>query len=136
MNQAQYKAKGQDYYILVDQDTHEILGRRPMKFNVTLLGEMTDTAEPIHDWFELTYAQYLTIPRTVLQSMPVTWQERFVKLLEELDELIDWRPEGATYWCLLRDDETGRYINDPLADYERGRRQLAYKHDAILKRSR
>jgi hypothetical protein len=32
--------------------------------------------ELIHNWFELTYAQYLTIPRSILQSMPVEWQRR------------------------------------------------------------
>jgi len=32
--------------------------------------------EPLHNWFELTYAQYLTIPRSILQSMPVEWQRR------------------------------------------------------------
>lgn len=44
------------------------------------------TNEPIHEWFELSYAQYLTIPRSVLQSMPQEWQDRFVKCLEELKE--------------------------------------------------
>lgn len=78
----------------------------------------------IHDWFELTYAQYLTIPRTALQSMPLKWQERFVKCLEELDNSIDWRPKHACYWCFLKDNKTGRFIDDPLADYERGRRRL------------
>lgn len=26
---------------------------------------------PIHYWFKLSYAQYLAIPRSVLQSMPI-----------------------------------------------------------------
>ncbi len=39
--------------------------------------------EPVHGWFGLTYANYLVLPRTVLQSMPPEWQEKFVKLLEE-----------------------------------------------------
>lgn len=78
---------------------------------------------PIHDWFELSYAQYLTIPRSVLQSMPDEWQERFVKCLEELDESIDWRPEKGRYWVQLR-DENGRFVPDPLQNYDRGRRQV------------
>lgn len=77
----------------------------------------------IHDWFELSYAQYLTIPRSVLQSMPDEWQVRFVKCLEELDEAIDWRPDVGRYWVQLR-DENGRYVADPLMDYERGRRRI------------
>lgn len=29
--------------------------------------------EPIHLWFNLTYANYLCLPRSVLQSMPQEW---------------------------------------------------------------
>lgn len=79
--------------------------------------------EPIHEWFELSYAQYLTIPRSVLQSMPVEWQHRFVQCLEELDETIDWRPTDGQYWCYLKDRD-GNLLEDSLADYERGRRRV------------
>jgi hypothetical protein len=81
--------------------------------------------EPIHEWFELSYAQYLTVPRSVLQSMPKEWQDRFVKCLEELDEKIDWRPQEGCYWVKLKDDK-GRYMRDPLMDYERGRRRVPF----------
>ncbi len=80
----------------------------------------------VHDWFELTYAQYLTIPRSVLQSMPDDWQARFVKCLQELDDAIDWRPETGRYWVKLKDDR-GRYVSDPFQDYERGRRTIPLK---------
>ena len=80
-------------------------------------------AKTIHDWFELTYAQYLTIPRSVLQSMPEEWQERFVECLEEMDRAIDWRPKVGRYWVQLKDD-SGRYVADRFMDYERGRRRL------------
>lgn len=76
----------------------------------------------IHGWFELTYAQYLAIPRTVLQSMPEEWQEKFVALLEELDETFDWRRSGC--WVKFK-DVSGRFIEDELGDYERGRRILS-----------
>lgn len=82
--------------------------------------------EPIHNWFELTYAQYLTLPRSVLQSMPQEWQARFVKCLEELDNTIDWRPAKGRYWVALKDD-LGHYAHDPLQDYQRGRRQIAHR---------
>jgi hypothetical protein len=87
-------------------------------------GSTQKTAEDfIHNWFGLSYAQYLTIPRSVLQSMPDEWQERFVKCLEELDESIEWRPKSGRYWVKLK-DENGRYVTDPLMDYERGRRRI------------
>lgn len=91
----------------------------------------------IHHWFELTYAQYLTLPRSVLQSMPAAWQHRFVGLLEELDATIDWRPkDGQQYRVTLHqpnedaaegDDEEaywGPALDDPLMDYQRGRRRV------------
>jgi len=74
---------------------------------------------PIHDWFELTYAQYLAIPRSVLQSMPIDWQQRFVKCLNELDERFEWRRSGC--WVKFKNSR-GRFMKDHFADYERGRR--------------
>lgn len=41
---------------------------------------------PIHSWFGLTYSNYLVLHRTMMQSMPVAWQERAVTLLDELDQ--------------------------------------------------
>ena len=82
--------------------------------------------DAIHHWFELSYAQYLTIPRSALQSMPNEWQSEFVALLEELDEEIDWQPKEGRYWVQLK-DKRGRYVADPLMDYERGRRRLERK---------
>lgn len=101
-----------------------------------------DDNEPIHEWFELTYAQYLTIPRSVLQSMPVEWQRRFVQCLEELGETIDWRPQGLHQqyrvalweWGEVWDEDEGelvedwiREVDDPLMDYQRGRRRIPFK---------
>ncbi len=93
-----------------------------------LAGRPLDGREAIHEWFELSYAQYLTIPRSVLQSMPDEWQGRFVRCLRELDDAIDWRPEEGRYWVCLK-DERGRYIRDPLMDYERGRRRIPLRDE-------
>jgi len=68
-------------------------------------------------WWELSYAQYLTIPRSVIQEMSIEWQDKFAKLLEELDDTIDWRPEDTTYYCMLRDNETGRFRTDAIREY-------------------
>ena len=82
-------------------------------------------SQPIHQWFELTYANYLAIPRSVLQSMPDEWQRKFVLLLDELDETIDWRRDGLE--ILRRDPASGKYVHDDLVDYERGRRRIPHK---------
>jgi hypothetical protein len=44
------------------------------------------TSGPVHGWFELTYSNYLVLPRVLMQSMPVEWQERMVACLEEVRE--------------------------------------------------
>lgn len=87
--------------------------------------------EPIHDWFGLSYAQYLTIPRSALQSMPLDWQLKFVEMMRVLDKDINWRPEAGLRYivklCEIPDDpeqEWDQVVRDPLADYERGRRRL------------
>lgn len=85
---------------------------------------MNTDKKDIQDFFELTYAQYLAIPRSVLQSMPNKWQYKFVELLDELDNTFNWRRSGC--WVKYRDSK-GKFTIDELADYERGRRQLAPK---------
>jgi hypothetical protein len=71
---------------------------------------------PIHCWFELSYAQYLTVPRSVMEAMPIEWQERMVKCLEELDDTFAWRPSSGRYWVKLKNDK-GYYEKDPLMEY-------------------
>ena len=51
----------------------------------------------IHQYFELTYANFLVLPRTVMMDMPTEWQDKFVALLEELDEQTSWRDELDGY---------------------------------------
>lgn len=70
----------------------------------------------IHSWFELSYAQYLTVPRSVLEAMPLEWQYKFTELLNELDNTIDWRPESGRYWVKLKDGQ-GRYVHDRFIEY-------------------
>lgn len=85
--------------------------------------------EIVHGYFGLTYAQYLVIPRTALQSMSNEWQRKFIDCMNELDQEIDWKPEGADYWVQLRkpDGTFTSITDDPLNDYERGRRKIQLK---------
>ena len=81
--------------------------------------------EPIHAAFGLSYASYLVVPRTVLQSMPVSWQAEFVALMNETHERFPgWEPPWPQGWTVHLRGEKGRFIEDDLARYERGRRQL------------
>lgn len=79
--------------------------------------------EPIHSWFELTYSSYLVVPRSVLQSMPVEWQRRMVACLEEAREASAGLDLPTRYQVRAR-DSSGRFVQDPYADYQRGRRQV------------
>lgn len=75
-----------------------------------------DFCHPIHEWFELSYAQYLTVPRSIMEAMPVEWQRQMTQLLTELDDTFNWRPNEGRYWVELR-DANGRYRVDPLREY-------------------
>ena len=81
------------------------------------------SCDPIHHFFNLTYASYLVLPRSILQSMPDEWQRRFVMMLDEIEARFGNFPEVGTYDVRLK-DEKGRSMTDPLADYERGRRRI------------
>jgi len=97
--------------------------------------------EAIHGFFELSYASYLVLPRSVLQSMPPAWQRAFVALLRELDETIDWRPKAGLHYEVVLVRNTDRLeedgpdpepqlrfmVPDPLLDYERGRRRVPHR---------
>lgn len=79
---------------------------------------MAVTKRNIRDWFELSYAQYLTVPRSIMEAMPQEWQEQMAALLDELDDTFAWRPTSGRYWCYLKDGR-GRYADDPLQEYRR-----------------
>ena len=78
--------------------------------------------EPIHAWFELTYSSYFVMQRTILQSMPIKWQRRFVKLIEEVEEYFPEINNGQ--FMVKRKDDNNKFISDELSNYERGRRIL------------
>ena len=91
---------------------------------------------PVHGYFGLSYASYLVVPRSALQSMPIDWQDRFIACMQELDATIDWMPDEGTYKVRLHevvptvDGESmkfGKMLPDPLEDYCRGRRRLPHK---------
>ena len=78
----------------------------------------------VHDFFGLTYASYLVVPRSILQSMDASWQHRFSVLMEEATDLysgyeMDYRVNKV--------DSRGKFTPDPLKNYERGRRYVPPK---------
>lgn len=79
--------------------------------------------EAIHGWFGLTYANYLCLPRTLLQSMPDEWQNRFVGCLDELDAAYRHLNLDVNYTVSVRDGK-GRFTTDPVPHYNRGRARV------------
>jgi len=92
------------------------------------MNKVVKSKEPIHNYFGLSYANYLVLPRSVLQSMPEDWQERFVCLLGQIPEVIaeDFEPEGG--YDVRAKDSSFEFIADPYSNYERGRRRLLLKN--------
>ena len=85
---------------------------------------MKISSEAIHGYFGLSYANYLVMPRVVLQSMPDEWQEKFVVLLNQIPEIVGTEFEPADGYTVLALDEKGRVVKDPYSNYERGRKRL------------
>lgn len=53
--------------------------------------------DAIHKHFGLSYANYLVLPRTLLQSMPQEWQTKFVALLKVMEEAFEHVPQAEVY---------------------------------------
>lgn len=71
---------------------------------------------PIHNMFGLTYASYFVAHRSVLQAMPREWQERFVALMNELEEIVDISQIPQSFTVQTREGN-GRFVKDPFCDY-------------------
>lgn len=74
---------------------------------------------PISLWFGLSYANFLTVPRLVMESMPLQWQRTMARLLWEIDDMFDWRPVDGRYMVTYKHDN-GKFGKLPLSDYRRG----------------
>ncbi len=86
---------------------------------------MNDADADVHGYFALTYSSYLVLHRSALQSMPASWQVRFVALLAEIDEQIERHDIALpASFDVVALDEHGDRIIDRYRDYDRGRRRL------------
>ena len=89
----------------------------------------------IHTWFSLSYASYLVVNRSILQSMPEEWQHQFTALLDEMHDRFGHLP-WPTYDVRVR-GENGRYEADPIPHYNRGRTYIEPRvEDWCLKHDR
>jgi len=45
--------------------------------------------DELHSWFGMSYASWLTIPRSFMQEMPDEWQGKMAQLLKEYNNTFD-----------------------------------------------
>ncbi len=86
-----------------------------MARHVLEIGEFICDQEPVRLWCGLSYLNYIVIPRTQLQQMPVRWQREFVFLLEQAGTYFTDIPD--VHYMVAARDTDGRFIKDPLAEY-------------------
>lgn len=133
----------------------------PIEYLEYRLEELKSENEPVHNWFGLTYSSYLVLQRTLLQSMPTDWQQRFISLIKELEFATEGLEIPGTFTVNAKDEKgkfiyddpskggsilLGRFVDDwenkveifipaekidDLRDYERGRRQVKIKPEYL-----
>jgi len=77
---------------------------------------MRPDSDALQCWFNLSYASWLTLPRVLMEAMPVEWQDRMVVLLNEYHEAFPNQPDIGTRVQVTQD---GKLIKIPewLANY-------------------
>lgn len=61
--------------------------------------------DAVHNYFGLSYSNYLVLHRSLLQSMPCEWQARFVKCLEELNEAFAYVEQPSCYEVVAAEEK-------------------------------
>lgn len=70
------------------------------------------------DWFGLSYASFLVIPRVLMHEMPDEWQGKMAELLLEYDETFDQSKVGVdSVYVSARKDNKFASIPDWLKNY-------------------
>ena len=87
--------------------------------------EFTDEDDYIHNWFGLTYANYLVLPRSILQSMDAEWQKKLVNLLNELeDKMNEEGLQDMPDYSVDAKNSDGKYTKDPYRYYWRDNNRI------------
>lgn len=81
-----------------------------------------DTDGETWDYFGLSYAHWLVLPRVALQSMPLEWQEQFFALVREMEDTLEY-PEGYTgrFAVSMRDRDGKKFAKNTFPHYRHSR---------------
>ncbi len=69
--------------------------------------------EALWNWFSLSYASWLTLPRAMMHEMPDDWQARMAALLSEWDEAWTKVPDDVALDTCVSTKEGGRFKKTP-----------------------
>ncbi|OEV14062.1 hypothetical protein [Streptomyces nanshensis] len=68
---------------------------------------------PVHEHFGLSYANYLVVERSLLQSMPIEWQESFITRLRELEEAFGHRQRAEVFDVTAATEHEASDLTEP-----------------------
>ncbi|MEO0975987.1 MAG: hypothetical protein AAFY24_01960 [Pseudomonadota bacterium] len=71
-------------------------------------------------WFGLSYASWLTMPRSFMQQMPDEWQRQMAILLEQYDDALTWPEDLPSSYVVARKDNRFTSWPDWVVNYRRG----------------
>jgi len=79
------------------------------------------------NWFSLSYASWLTLPRVLMHEMPDEWQNDMAKLLEEWDRT--WTGKDLPLPIVAAKLDTGKFSRWPnwLLNYRRPNKEEIVK---------
>ena len=92
----------------------------------------SDILLSFNEWFGLSCASWLTVPRIVLESMPIEWQHKFTNLLMEMNTTFDWKPDDMSFQVSAKVDN--KFVRMPylLSDYRRANIEHLRKKDGKI----
>lgn len=64
------------------------------------------------DYFGLSYASFLVLPRVLMHEMPIEWQDKMAALLHEYDETFDTSPVCHSVTVSAK-DKNNQFIKMP-----------------------
>lgn len=75
--------------------------------------------DKIHKWFGVTHASYKVLPRLVLDDLPEHIQDKFLEVMEYIENNYDNSTWVSDYGVRAKDSH-GKFCTDPLSNYRRG----------------
>lgn len=80
------------------------------------------------DWFGLSYSSFLVLPRIALQSMSEEWQDKFFKLVNEIEEELEF-PEDYTGQYTISMRRGNKFVKNPFPHYRHNNLPKKKKED-------